>query len=109
ADRSGHQFQKPLDENNQCAVFVHGWNMSYDDYVNFSETMFKRLWQQGYKGHFAAFRWDTRKSDGPFDTGEYNWSENRAFVYGTPLKILITNLSAPYTVSIGRHSMANVR
>jgi pimeloyl-ACP methyl ester carboxylesterase len=107
-DPNGHEFQKPWDESNQCVVFVHGWNMSYDDYVSFSEIMFKRLWQQGYKGHFAAFRWDPRKSDGPFDTGEYNWSENRAFVYGTALKGLVTNLSANYTVSIVGHSMGNV-
>jgi hypothetical protein len=26
---------------------------------NFSETMFKRLWWQGYKGRFAALRWPT--------------------------------------------------
>jgi pimeloyl-ACP methyl ester carboxylesterase len=82
--------------------------MSHDDYISFSEIMFKRLWQQGYKGHFAAFRWDTRKSDGPFDTGEYNWSESRAFVYGTALKSLVTNLSANYAVSIVGHSMGNV-
>src|SRR6266481_1211963 len=107
-DPNGHEFQKPWDQSEQCVVFVHGWNMSYDDYISFSEIMFKRLWQQGYKGHFAAFRWDTRKSDGPFDTGEYNWSENRAFVYGTALNSLVTNLSANYAVSIVGHSMGNV-
>ena len=107
-DPNGYEFQSPWDESRQCTVFVHGWNMSYDDYVSFSETMFKRLWQIGYKGHFAAFRWDTRKSDGEFDTGEYNRSENRAFVYGTALKSLVTNLSANYTVSIVGHSMGNI-
>ena len=107
-DPNGHEFQKPWDQSEQCVVFVHGWNMSYDDYISFSEIMFKRLWQQGYKGHFAAFRWDTRKSDGPFDTGEYNWSENRAFVYGTALNSLVTNLSGSYTVSIVGHSMGNI-
>ena len=71
--------------------------------------MFKRLGQQGYKGHFAAFRWDTRKSDGPFDTGEYNWSENRGFVYGAALKSLVTNLSTNYAVSIVGHSMGGAR
>ena len=105
---NGHEFKKPWDESDQCVVFVHGWNMSYDDYVTFSEVMFKRLWQQGYTGHFAALRWDTRKSDGEFDTGEYNRSENRAFVYGTALKNLVTNLSASYTVSVVGHSMGNV-
>jgi pimeloyl-ACP methyl ester carboxylesterase len=107
-DSNGHEFQKPWYQSEQCVVFVHGWNMSYDDYISFSEIMFKRLWQQGYKGHFAAFRWDTRKSDGQFDTGEYNWSENRAFVYGTALNSLVTNLSGSYTVSIVGHSMGNI-
>jgi pimeloyl-ACP methyl ester carboxylesterase len=108
SDPNGHEFQKPWDENNQCLVFVHGWNMNYNDYANFGETMFKRLWWQGYKGHFAALRWDTRKSDGEFDTGEYNRSENRAFVYGAALKTWVTNLSASYTVSLVGHSMGNV-
>src|SRR5438045_3722533 len=107
-DPNGQEFQKSWDENEQCAVFVHGWNMNYDDYVNFSEIMFKRLWQQGYKGHFAAFRWDTRKSDGPFDTGEYNRSENRAFGYGAALKSWVANLSSNYTVSIVGHRMSNI-
>jgi len=108
SDPNGHEFEKPRDESTQCMVFVHGWNMSYDDYVSFSETMFKRMWWQRYNGHFAALRWDTRKSDGEFDTGEYNRSENRAFVYGTALKSLVMNLSANYTVSIVGHSMGNV-
>jgi hypothetical protein len=30
---------------------------------NFSETMFKRLWWQGYKGRFAALRWPTLSAD----------------------------------------------
>jgi uncharacterized membrane protein len=108
SDPNGHDFRQPWDESKQCVVFVHGWNVSYDDYVSFSETMFKRLWHQGYKGHFAAFRWDTRKSDGMFDAGEYNRSENRAFVYGAALKSWVKSLSAPYRVSLVGHSMGNV-
>ena len=47
-------------ETKQYIVFVHGWNMSYEGSQNFAETMFKRLWQRGYKGRFgtcAGRRW----------------------------------------------------
>ncbi|MEI8341115.1 MAG: hypothetical protein WCH43_06205, partial [Verrucomicrobiota bacterium] len=47
---SSNAYQAPVDEQKTALVFVHGWNMSYNDYVNYSETMFKRLWRQGYKG-----------------------------------------------------------
>ena len=107
-DPNGHPFEKPWDENEQCVVFVHGWNVSYDEYTGVAETMLKRLWHQGFKGHFATFRWDTRKSDGPFDPGEYNRSENRAYIYGTALKEWITNLSKKYKVSLVGHSMGNI-
>jgi hypothetical protein len=108
SDPNGHPFEKPWDETDQCVVFVHGWNVSYDDYTGVAQTMFKRLWHQGYKGHFASFRWDTRKSDNMFDPGEYNRSENRAFVYGASLKSWVATLSANYSVSIVGHSMGNV-
>jgi hypothetical protein len=57
---------------------------------------------------FAAFRWDTRKTDGPFDTGEYNRSENRAFAYGGALKQWVEHLSDQFVVSIIAHSMGNI-
>lgn len=108
ADPNGHPFQKPWDETGQCVIFVHGWNVSYDEYTGVAGTMFKRLWHQGFKGHYASFRWDTRKSDGMFDAGEYNRSENRAYVYGAALKQWAMDLSNSYTVNLIGHSMGNV-
>ena len=108
ADPNGHPFERPWDESDQCVVFVHGWNVSYDEYIGVAETMFKRLWHQGFKGHFSTFRWDTRKSDGDFDTGEYNRSENRAYIYGASLKEWAETLSNSYTVNLIGHSMGNV-
>jgi pimeloyl-ACP methyl ester carboxylesterase len=107
-DPNGHPFAKAPDETDQCVIFVHGWNVSYDEYTGVAQTMFKRLWHQGFRGHFASFRWDTRKSDGMFDTGEYNRSENRAYVYAAALKQWADNLSNTYTVDIIAHSMGNV-
>jgi alpha-tubulin suppressor-like RCC1 family protein len=108
ADPNANPFAKAWDETDQCVVFVHGWNVSYDEYGGVAQTMFKRLWHQGFKGHFASFRWDTRKSDGMFDAGEYNRSENRAYIYGASFKDWVTSLSETYTVSIIGHSMGNV-
>lgn len=108
SDPNGHAFRKPWNETDQCVIFVHGWNVSYQEYLGVAQTMFKRLWHQGFKGHFASFRWDTRKSDGMFDTGEYNRSENRAYVYAGALKQWATDLSNTYTVNIIAHSMGNV-
>jgi alpha-tubulin suppressor-like RCC1 family protein len=108
ADPGGQPFEKAWDESEQCVVFVHGWNVSYDEYRGVAQTMFKRLWHQGFRGHFASFRWDTRKSDGMFDFGEYNRSENRAYVYGAALKQWASDLSSNYTVNLIGHSMGNV-
>jgi pimeloyl-ACP methyl ester carboxylesterase len=108
ADPNSHPFAKSWDESDVCVVFVHGWNVSYDEYLGVAETMFKRLWHQGFKGHFATFRWDTRKSDGMFDPGEYNRSENRAYVYAAALKQWVAELSNTYTVNVVAHSMGNV-
>jgi hypothetical protein len=81
--------------------------MSYEDSVSFSETMFKRLWWQGYKGRFAAFRWATQTS---FDS--YNTSEWLAWKYGKALhdytESYIKHQLPNYSISIAAHSMGNV-
>ena len=43
----------------QTIAFVHGWRMPYDEYMQWADTTFKRLWQLGYKGRFYTFRWPT--------------------------------------------------
>jgi hypothetical protein len=103
----GGAYEKPWWETKECIVFVHGWNMSGSDFVGFAETMFKRLRWQAVTGRFAAFRWDTRRSDSELDTGEYNRSEHRGFIYGAALKDWVTGF-AGYTVSAVGHSMGNI-
>ena len=58
----------PLDspsETKQLAVFVHGWRMPDWEAKNFAETMFKRLYWQGFQGRLAALRWPAIR--GEFD------------------------------------------
>jgi hypothetical protein len=108
ADPNGQPFEQPWDETKECVIFVHGWNVGYDEYVGAAQTLFKRLWHQGFKGHLASLRWDTRKSDNMFDPGEFNRSENRAYVYAEALKQLASHLTNTYTVSVLAHSMGNI-
>src|SRR5437868_611298 len=81
--------------------------MAYEDSIGFSETMFKRLWWQGYKGRFAAFRWATQSS---FDS--YNTSEWMAWKYGKSLANYVENYlkhqMPGYTMCIAAHSMGNI-
>lgn len=116
----GDVFEKPENEAKEAIVFVHGWNMSPDGSRNFAETMFKRVWQRGFKGRFAYFRWNTNWSDA-FDNvplvgqaaeayfAQYNNSEYTAWTQGGPqLKAFVEQLPNDYTKNIAAHSMGNI-
>ncbi|MCC6355466.1 MAG: hypothetical protein IT577_16370 [Verrucomicrobiae bacterium] len=101
----GHPFVPPPDEESRALIFVHGWDMTLDDYHSFSDTMFKRLWHQGYKGRFCAFRWPTI-SGGLMD--HYNTSEHRAWKYGPALAAYVATQPGYYAKNIAAHSMGNI-
>lgn len=112
-DPSNQPFDKPPDEQSQAVIFVHGWSMDYNNYISFSETMFKRLWQQGLKGRFYSFRWDplvvNTVADISVSNGEYNRSEDRAWLYGESLKQYAGKITNDgLSVSLVGHSMGNI-
>lgn len=85
-------------------IFVHGWNTPYNDARTFfAESMFKRLWQRGYKGRFAALYWPTLV--GP---NTYNESEYRGWFFGESLKQYAASLPDGYTKHLVAHSMGNI-
>ena len=90
-------------ESKQYIILVHGWNMSYDDSQNYAETMFKRLWQRGYKGRFARLYWPTLVGDFTFNDSEY-----RAWKCGESLRQFVASLPNDYTRNIVAHSMGNI-
>jgi pimeloyl-ACP methyl ester carboxylesterase len=105
------------DEDTNIIVFVHGWRMGVWDYYNFSESMFKRLYWQGYRGRFASIRWDTLSKDDfkfastlqSFTT--YNSSEYRAWESAKGVSDYLTSLKQRfpnYNLSVCAHSMGNV-
>ncbi|MDB6015900.1 MAG: hypothetical protein JWR19_389 [Pedosphaera sp.] len=105
------------DEDTNIVVFVHGWRMGEWEYENFSETMFKRLYWQGYHGRFASVRWPTLSADDfqPIPLGRdyltYNRSEFRAWESAKGVSDYLTNLKQRlpnYSLNVCAHSMGNV-
>jgi pimeloyl-ACP methyl ester carboxylesterase len=105
----------------QLAVFVHGWRMTQWNWQNFSDTMFKRLYWQGFQGRFASLRWPTRSTD--TDTNNllfglvpsvdftYNRSEHIAFESGTGAGAYFNDLRQRFpddTISACSHSMGGI-
>jgi hypothetical protein len=91
--------------------------MAYDEYLQWADTTFKRLWQLGFKGRFYAFRWPTYHGDNngpnPADIYKpggttYNPSEYRAWLSGPALANFVNGLPHPNARYLIAHSMGNV-
>jgi hypothetical protein len=108
----GYPFQPDPNEDLQrktYVVFVHGWRKPPEDFVNMAETTFKRMWQSGYKGRFAAFRWPTFYDNFPLGgLFTYNDSEYRAWKCGESLKQYVNQLPSGYTRDVVAHSLGNI-
>jgi hypothetical protein len=108
-DSQGHTFKKPDDETEECLVFVHGWKMEAPDVEVFGETMFKRLWWQGYKGRFRAFRWPTYTGDYSFSDSEFMaWKTGSAFKSYVEGNVSGASLPSGYSMKVAAHSLGNV-
>jgi len=108
----------------KTAIFVHGWRLKYMDYMNWSDSSYKRLWHQGFKGKFYSFRWATFSGDNnglPYGFDEniegtafppggttYNASEYRAWLCGPTLASFVNQLPNAGNRSLFAHSMGNV-
>lgn len=106
--------EKP--EEKDYIMFIHGWNMESWEKETFASTMFKRIWHQGYKGRFGAYKWPTFHSlPDYFDTSHFDASEERAWNSAAPLHALAASLAVTFKDSVGKslvklyaHSMGNV-
>jgi hypothetical protein len=70
-----------------------GQENEYQSWLTDSETMFKRLWHQGYKGRFAAFKWLALTPAFPF---RFNESEYRAWKCGRGLAQFLNGFPNDY-------------
>ncbi len=96
-------------------LFVHGWNMLMWEKQAFAETAFKRLWWQGYRGRYGAFRWPTYHMGLAtvfstlvnYDCSEYNSWKSAIALENLLVYLNDTNLCAG-NVRVMAHSMGNV-
>jgi pimeloyl-ACP methyl ester carboxylesterase len=105
-------------EDNKYVVFVHGWRMKTNEMEAYADTMFKRLYWQGYTGRFVAFKWPTEwvNTDSNWalikDPGNFDQSEENAWYSAPALAQLLLTLdqqSGGYqNVNLLAHSMGNV-
>jgi hypothetical protein len=110
-DPDGKDFIEDPMEEKQYLVFVHGWRMTYVGSQKYAESMFKRLWQSGYKGRYAFVRWPTYSEDTHSTTNgilTYNISDYRAWLCGKGVAAFVNNLPPAYVRNITAHSMGNV-
>ena len=104
-------------------LFVHGWNMptgaNNDWKAAFAETMFKRLYWQGFRGEFVSFDWPTfANEEGPewpiFGEGAnntYNPSDFQAYRSAQALRNILEDYRDPSNlqpVHLLAHSMGNI-
>lgn len=124
-DPSGNPYVEDPEAASITAIFVHGWRMKYTDFQNYSDTSYKRLWHQGFKGKFYSFRWATFSGDNnglPYGYDEilehtkfppggltYDASEYRAWLCGPALAAFVNQLPNPSSQKkLFAHSMGNV-
>ena len=114
---SGQSIPAPENtEEKDYIMFVHGWNMPPWEKETFASTMFKRMWHQGYKGRFGAFRWPTfhgLSTDAPKDlhTAHFDGSEQRAWNSASALKNLLIERESEFgtnKIRLYAHSMGNI-
>ncbi len=106
----GYEFEQPWYEDDNILVWVHGWiPHAEDDYLRtivFSfETMWKRLWHQGYRGRVVHFHWPSRKRQGMIG---YQESEFRGFKSGQKLYEYMESLPKDKRVHVTCHSLGGV-
>lgn len=115
-DRPAPDNSKPRPE---YILSVHGWRMQTWERRRFSETAYKRLYWQGYKGYFGLASWPTEWFEvngnpitdvirAALDSQNYDRSEAVARRAGPYLLDLFANLNAIGDLHVFAHSMGNV-
>jgi hypothetical protein len=117
------QYTDSSPESSDYVIYVHGWDMNKADREDYSETAYKRLFWQGYKGRFGFFSWPTTISPegGHWVTvgravssdtfrKTYDSGEQAALNSGSTLLAVLQSLYAQYPghVNLLAHSMGNI-
>lgn len=105
SDPNGHQWEYPpvsWSETENYITFVHGWHTSYLAARTDADTVFKRVWQRGYRGRVAAYYWPTLTAETSF-----NESEWRAWLCGVGLSQYVESLDGTFRKILIAHSLGS--
>jgi hypothetical protein len=119
-DFDGIPYEPDVQEEDKAIIFVHGIHGPGEDDPNkirkawylTSETIFKRLWQQGFRGLFASYKW-AALTPGPqgwpldYAPFAFNESEFRSWKLGHALAAFINGMPKRRK-SVMAHSQGNV-
>jgi hypothetical protein len=90
-------------DNKSYTICVHGWDKTWNSARSDEQTVFKRMWQRGFKGRYIGFYWPTKTGKTTFNHSEYiAWNCGLAF------KGLIDSLPSDYKKNVIAHSMGNI-
>jgi hypothetical protein len=106
-----YTYDPATDTNLDYIVYVHGWNTLSWEKDRQAETMYKRLYWQGYQGRFGSFRWPCNLlSYNPINLGNFDLGEWTAWQCGQPFESFLAGLNQQYPgkVYVLAHSLGNV-
>ncbi len=95
-------------------LYVHGWNMDEWEIERWAETVFKRMWWQGYQGGIGVFMWPTLKWKMPLhlekavDATNFDDSEFRSWQSAATLAQLMARLNGSGQLRVIAHSHGNI-
>jgi hypothetical protein len=95
-------------------LYVHGWNMEEGEKQRWAETVFKRLWWQGYQGRMGLFSWPCLVWGGSLayrlavDSRNFDNSEFLAWRSSDALSRLLRDLNDDGQLRVLAHSQGNV-
>ncbi len=103
-----------LGNDTNLIVFVHGFNVGPWDWLDDSDTVFKRLYWAGYHGKFMTVKWPAEPltvwTGITENTSIFNNSEINAYKAGTALKNYLSQLRTRfpnYQLNVLAHSQGN--
>ena len=101
-----------LGNDTNLIVFVHGINVGPWDWLDDSDTVFKRLYWAGFKGKFATVKWPCNylTPPQPFSFDVFNLSEANAYKSSTSLTTYLNQLRSRfpgYRLNLYVHSQGN--
>jgi hypothetical protein len=102
------------DEDSNIVVFVHGINVGNWNWLDDSDTVFKRLYWANYHGKFSSVNWPCNPINYTtfltLDIDDFNESEIKAYKASTSLKTYLTGLHTRFPsdrLNLFAHSQGN--